>query len=1165
MKLRRLQIGRLPGIDEAFAIEEIGDGFNVIVGPNGIGKSSLCRATRSLLWDEEGPDGYMAAAALFELEGQHWRVERDGTRYGWTRDGTAEAPPPLPLSHLGGSFFLVLRDLLEATRDAGSDLAARVRRKMSGGFDLDRAAEAAFGSVGERHGRKEQRAFDQAEQALRKAVGAQEQLADRETRLERLDLERAEAESAQRRLGHFERALELDQLRSEHTAVELELSALPPALSKLAGDELSQLDDRASELHEKRSQRTEKETAKERAEQAASETGLDGELTAAELATWLARAQKLSGLEANLEPAEREFGERRQGVAQAGRAIGTAVESVPTIDLSAAEDLFRFLREASQADAEKGTLGKRLALLEGREFSPEDRAELERLSAAGRALRAWLRAPDPDVGPDVAKGSMRSRLMVAIGILLLGGVVFAFWVHAGFALIAGIALGLAATLWLLRPDLSIGYARTAAKRDFPTGIEPPQAWAVDTTNDRLREVEGRIGELKAAEQRARDRGVERAELEAEREGVDERRAGLEEERQALASRLRLEQIPADAELVDMARALDQLRQAHVAVSRAEESATELRADYAELSGKITSFLTSYGEATATDAASARAGLDHLAARNHDFRRAKAAEVAAIDGLKSVEQDIERIERAIASIYARAEVEQGDRAGLMRMTDQVDRYRELGDRQRTLTGQIESLGQALSEAGEEELSQVARAALESEKARLEQQAAHLSELLEESSRIRVEVEQARSGHSLEETIAARESAVRSLEECRAEALRATVGRSLLKVVKEEHETLQMPRVLERARELFATFTHHNYELRVAPDEDGSFIAIEAPSGRARRPHQLSDGTRTQLILAAHLAFAEEAEGEACLPLFLDEALDQSDPARFEAIVKSLGRMVQDEARQIFYLTNDPMDVERIQGALREEGCKEAYTIDLGAIRKRTQSVAGAAALRVEPLPEVPAPEGRTPEEYAAALELPRFDPRRGIAAQHLLYVLWDDLELLRELLTNRIDRVGQWQLLSRNEAALAKSIAGAGGAGAELDARAQLLEVFCNTWSEGRGRPVEREGIERSGLSPRYLEDIIQISEELGGDAKRLLTALRGRTDARLQGFRSKATNDFESFLTNEGYLDNRPVREESDIRTQLLASPAAARLRAEIVSEFCHRWWGLCVGSKRTA
>ena len=52
MKLRRLAIERLPGIDRPFELGELEDGLNIIVGPNGIGKSRLCGAVRALLWRE---------------------------------------------------------------------------------------------------------------------------------------------------------------------------------------------------------------------------------------------------------------------------------------------------------------------------------------------------------------------------------------------------------------------------------------------------------------------------------------------------------------------------------------------------------------------------------------------------------------------------------------------------------------------------------------------------------------------------------------------------------------------------------------------------------------------------------------------------------------------------------------------------------------------------------------------------------------------------------------------------------------------------------------------------------------------------------------------------------------------------------------------------------
>ena len=177
---------------------------------------------------------------------------------------------------------------------------------------------------------------------------------------------------------------------------------------------------------------------------------------------------------------------------------------------------------------------------------------------------------------------------------------------------------------------------------------------------------------------------------------------------------------------------------------------------------------------------------------------------------------------------------------------------------------------------------------------------------------------------------------------------------------------------------------------------------------------------------------------------------------------------ESGRQIFYLTSDPSDVERIQRALDEEDAPVAQGIDLAAVRRRRQAAPSPASLRPAPLRELPAPAGRSPEEYGRALEVPPLDPRRGAAAQHLLHLLWDDLPLLHRLLQSRIERVGPWCQLSRSQAPLARQVRATPGAGEQLDARSQLLEEFCQAWQEGRGRAVDREALERSGLlSERY--------------------------------------------------------------------------------------------------
>ena len=175
------------------------------------------------------------------------------------------------------------------------------------------------------------------------------------------------------------------------------------------------------------------------------------------------------------------------------------------------------------------------------------------------------------------------------------------------------------------------------------------------------------------------------------------------------------------------------------------------------------------------------------------------------------------------------------------------------------------------------------------------------------------------------------------------------------VEEEHEQNQLPRVFERARDHFSRFTLHNYGLCLEKGEASPRLAaIELRNGKRRELDELSDGTRAQLLLAARIAYTEEVEQGKVMPLFLDEALDQSDPQRFQAITASLGRVARDQGRQIFYLTSDPLDVDRIRDALAREGCDIAAEIDLGRIRTDAVSVKGPQDLRIDPVPPVPEP-------------------------------------------------------------------------------------------------------------------------------------------------------------------------------------------------------------------
>ena len=87
MRLRKLHIHRMPGIETPFAVEAK-PGLNLIKGPNGSGKSTICQAVRHLLWPREESPTWLDLQSWWEDDGDELHATRQGladTR--WQRNG----------------------------------------------------------------------------------------------------------------------------------------------------------------------------------------------------------------------------------------------------------------------------------------------------------------------------------------------------------------------------------------------------------------------------------------------------------------------------------------------------------------------------------------------------------------------------------------------------------------------------------------------------------------------------------------------------------------------------------------------------------------------------------------------------------------------------------------------------------------------------------------------------------------------------------------------------------------------------------------------------------------------------------------------------------------------------------------------------------------------
>jgi hypothetical protein len=1194
MKLRRLVIDRMPGIDRPFELGELGPGLNIIVGPNGIGKSQLCMAVRALLWRERGLSGGLSARAIFLHEGETWTVQRDGSRHVWQRDGVEVMAPNLPGERLEGCFFLGLRDLLDDSDRAGRDLAGEIRRQMAGGFDLEAVHRSLGEAVPVRSGRRENKDLASSDSEIRRAKKSQADIARREADLGSLELRARTAEQAAKRIPRLETALDLHRLRMDASHCRDELATLPAALANLDGREAARLDRLDEELRLRRAEREAAEAALAESREALRATRLGEVVEAAALATWRERSEKLAELERALEIAQSLRKTQFEAVAQRRQWLGAEMLSDPDVlpddVLSVGDDasLFEFLRESQQAAVQSEAIRQRLSLLAAREFSAEDARRLELLNRSISQLREWLRVPDPERTSVPANFRPSRGAFLGIGIPLvvaglLGIVVGSNSLASGLGSGAiGLGVGLVIASFFQRRRIGVGDSaelRAIAEKRFPEAIESPRDWSIEAVDARLHELEDEAARLGGNEKRARDRLVERGQLEENLNGLERRGAERARRRAALSASLGLESLRPDVELVDLAQGLIALRESVAAARAAESTANELGQSRNELLESLTDSLEALGEAAPSDAASSRASVHSLEERDRTLRS------AIVDGQREAKncdrlfREIERLEtsrneifKAAGLVYAGStgstnstdnishadEAPDVARRELARILGELPRYAELETKRRDLASRLERASAELELAGESALIEVSADQLAEQCLELEQAKAGRDELMAQITNVRRDVMEARNGHTIEEAIARRNRVLDSLRDRRDQALTARAGQFLIEEVRREHETNQMPRVLERARNRFGLFTHHRYELRVSPDDGGSFVAIDTDSGLGLRPEQLSDGTRAQLILAARLAFAEEAEQGADLPIFLDEAMDHSDPGRFHAIACSLARMVMNDERQIFYLSNDPTDVERFRIAFDEVGCQQFETFDLGLIRGHVARVDGPGQLSVLPLATIPSPGELEAPAYGAKIGVAPLDLQADPRSHHLYYVLNQDLLVLHELLVARIETIGQWSNLHLSGSDFAKDIITGSAAGAQLTCRIALLEAFSFAWREGRGRPVGRAEIEESqAVSEKYLEALIEIAAECGGDASQILAVLHGRKDSRLRGYRVKSTEDLERFFQEAGYVDEKPVLSKQEIVERVLGTPSATALTPKISAHLVHEWWTL--------
>lgn len=1135
LRFRCLAVHRMYGQRFGLELDHVRPGVNVIAGPNGSGKTTLARAIEVLVWPTAHDWGHPIAEGVFQLEDDEWRVEVEASRVQYQKNGHASGQPSVPPPGHRDRYHLYLHDLLSVTDGSEQDLVEAILQEAQGGYDVPGAADALDFGTYAKGTLKETRELSEARRQVEQARQKQREIREEETSLHRLRRQRTEAREAAARRDALAQAIKLNEAEERLREAEEELREFPPKMDAVQGDEDERLATRRAEREEALSNKKEAEEeiadARDRIEK--NRIPKDG-LPDGTLETLRTAVQKWEQAQNTVDQAERERARAKEAEEQEWNRL-TSEEREQVADLALPEiDRVQSLAESrlKLKGDEEGMKAMRRLFGEG-----EPEVDPETLRRGIEQLEEWLREPDPSADRGSDKTLRYVGIALSVFVALGGGVLAVGGALLGWGL-AAVGVALAVVFYVLGRTVGSATRRPEIRKRFERlELDGPKNWSADAVHKHLTSLlqgwtDARLEEAKAEEW---SRQVsERDEIEAKKEKLD----GQEEE---IGENLGVDPAIGEHGLLWFVQRLGDWQAAYTKVRAKEAEVAEAEAQVETWREKVQELTQPYGFEEIVDITDGRAGLEQLRDAQQDHRQARTALENAEDRVEHAENRIQTIDQKIEGIFDRLGISVGDDEAVEERCKRADDYEEVKSTvesaQQEATLEKERLQ---SEEGfEESMLSVGIEELERRKDAAASLAETRGDLSDKISRIHQKVESAKEEHDLEDALAECRAARERLERRRENDIRSVVGQALADAVHRRTRNQDLPKVFDRADELFRQITTDRYHLDL--DRENSVFQVVTDTNRRLTLGELSSGTKVQLLLAVRIAFVERQEQEAKLPLVLDEALANSDDVKARSVIDAV-RTVCREGRQVFYLTAQSDEVAKWQELL--DGTETRLTVHA---LSEDDSVADGPFYQLggdgtpgpgrPARPELPNPSEVSHAELGDVLDVPRWTPRLSVEKLALWY-LTGDVELLCRAAEKSYRTWGQLSSLAERGGLSLIDLS---------DERYHRLEVLTRAvsawreaWLIGRGDPVGRPALERTGaVSENFIEEVTDLAKHVDGRAERIIAELeRGA----VKRFRSDKIEELEAYFREEGYLSDR----------EPLASEACWRRAIAVVSDEVH-------------
>lgn len=1133
MKLRRLDLIRMPGFPRGGPqLAELGEGLNLVLGRNGSGKTTICRAIRGLLSPLT-----LANVAPVEIDSR-WTEDTQDFTQGFADETIKADPPDNPLArlalppHLAHCTTITLEDL-QPNLQAHEALTDEIARQMSGGFDLEDVKNLF--RLNRNHGQPEQKKLRAAQQKVKDLQQTQADLARDEAQLPALEEKKRHADEAKREIGRLRAALDLQDELRDLTAAETALAEYPAAMAKIAGNEADRLRqiraDLQAAVESRQAARDELEAASHDLAAAALAVPPSGELLEANRLR-LEEIRKLEGILAEQSAHLAGLQEKVTASLQDLNALGGPGDP-GRVDLQHLDRLAELIYEADALRIRIETIDAKMPLLAVQ--APV--YPLDDLEKGLAALRRWLQIPDSGAWPGLLP---RWTLWLGLALASAGIGFFTWWTSPWILLLLAPFPFFFLGIWRKKHTAeSEEKARLVAQyQRLPLpGID---AWERETVTERLAELSdiwpAAARYIREEEQR-RELAAQRAQLAETQQGIAlalhdaAQGAGLETPRDGFTPALLLERLKVYRRACDEQCSL-------------EGNIQEREKQHRDLFAQLAAFLADYTKQNLSSTEAAAAAFADLEKRIDLARRADRAIQAAEKAGRHCEERLRQLREREVKLFADLDLVADQEQELHRRLRMLEAYRRAATAVNDLRVRRDKSRAQLDDRPD--LRRQGRPALETALAAATAAAAQYDHYFAQIQSIKNRIAEAGRQQEIENALDDLSQAEEAFAARRTEAHRAAAGSFLMEEIEKQYEKTARPPVVREADRLFNTFTLGKYALKAdrvgdTSDHGRALAAIDAESGKHVSFEALSHGAQMQLLLAVRLAFATIQHEGRSLPLLMDEALNSADPERFAAIARCLLHLVREEGRQVFYFTCQPGDVEAWKAVAASTTYDGARLIDLDALAADLKAKTVPLPAATPAPPPIPEPGGMTLDEYAGLLRAPGFDPAAPPGEIHLAHLADDPRDLYRWLSLG-IRSGGRLLALAENDenhvylSALQQ---------ARLAAKMNFFRTLADAWRVGRGRPVDRAVLREAGITDTYLDAVAALAENLHGEAQALIDALNNKE---VKGFRQQQITKITDQFREQGYCDPRPKLTREEIRTLVLAG-AGTDIRMGTIQE----------------